>query len=201
MMKKIFAATLVLVVLLSASDVLALGITAGTVRILVDVGGTSGSTFGLVNNGNETITVAIRAEGDAAQFIEVPESLELQPQELTYVTVKVTIPSTYDGYLGGNITGYIYAVQEGEPGQVQINVQAKKAVQLLIPQYGGRLPETLESQSSSQSVSEESNIATGMMTMPTLNPILLVPIGLGILAVIAYFVFSRFDISIKSKRR
>jgi hypothetical protein len=196
-MNKTFAATAILGILLSTSCVLALGITAGTVRILVDVGETGSSSFGLLNKGNETITVGISVDGDAAQFIKVPASADLPPMQLVYVTVEATVPSAYDGSLGGTIEGAIYAVQQGEPGQVQINVQARKTVQVLIPKYGGSLPET--AQPSSQS--EESNAITGMASMPSISPLLLIPVGVGIVVVAAYFVLTRFDISIKKKRR
>jgi len=200
-MKKTFitAAFAAAVFLLSVSFAYALGMTAGTVRILVDVGSSSNSSFGLVNSGNETITVTIRAEGDAAQFLEIPTKLELAPQKLTYVNIIATIPSTYDGSLGGNITGSVYAVQEGAPGQVQVNVQAQKAVQILIPKYGGHLP---EAKTQTESSVEQWSILTGLTALPASNPILLISIAGGALALVVFVIFiRRFDISIKSKRR
>jgi len=201
MKTKKLIATSVIVFLISVSSVLALGLTAGTVRILVDVGSTNSSRFGLINNGNETITVKLRAEGDAAQFLTFPTSLELVPKKLTYVDVTATIPSTYDGSLGGNITGNVFALQEGSPGQVQINVQARKAVQILVPQYGGKLPEVKsEAQTAEVQATEESSL-TGFSALLSQNSLLLISIGAGVLIFLAFVVFSRFEISLKKKRR
>src|SRR3990172_2232280 len=156
--RKIFAATMI-AFLLSVSSAFALGLTAGPVRIAVDVGASNSSSFGLLNNGNETITVAIRAEGAAAEFLAFPTSVELVPKKLTYVDVTATIPADYDGSLGGNITGFMYALQEGSPGQVQINVQARKVVQVLVPQYGGKIPEKTTAQTEAV---EEASPTTGL---------------------------------------
>ena len=194
---KIFVTTTI-VFLLSVSSVFALGMTAGPVRILVDVGSSNSSSYGLVNNGNETIAVNLRVEGDAAQFIQIPATLDLAPNKLTDVDVKTTIPSTYDGSLGGNITGTVYAVQEGSPGQVQINIQASKTVQILIPQYGGKLTE-LKSQT--QTAIEKSS-TTGFSALLSQNSWLLIGIGGCIVIFFVFVIFTkRFEISVKQKRR
>jgi hypothetical protein len=198
-MKKIFV-SMTIVFLLIVSSVFALGMTAGTVRILVDVGSTSSSSFGLVNKENDTIIVKLRVEGDAAQFLEIPTTLELVPNKVTYVDVKANIPSNYDGSLGGTINGSIYAVQEGESGQVQINVQAKKAIQILISEYGGRLPEKT---SESQVPAKEENllITTGLASLVSFTtPLIIIVIVVVVLIVSIFVVLRRFEISIKPKR-
>ena len=197
--KKIFALA-VIAFLLTVTSVFALGMTAGIVRIVVDVGSANFSSFGLMNSGNDTITVNLRAEGDAAQFLEFQKTVELLPKILTYVYVKATIPSTYDGSLGGNITGNIFAVQEGTPGQVQINVQAKKSVQILIPEFGGKLPEVksqIQTETQAQDNAEE-NPLTGFATLVSTNSLLYVVIIVVVLF-FAFIVFRRYDISIKPK--
>jgi len=195
--KKLFATTTI-AFLLCVSSVFALGMTAGPVMIVTDVGSTNSSYFGLINNGNETITVKIRAEGDAAQFLEIPATLELVPKKLTNVDVKATIPSAYDGSLGGNITGFIYAVQEGAPGQVQINIQAQKTVQILIPKYGGKLPEPkTPTQTPVQTTTGENRI-TGFTSLVS-NPLLPFSIGAVVLVFFVFVISRRFDISIKPK--
>ena len=98
-MKKSIIAIVFLLSLISVNSVLGLGLTAGTVRIVVDVGSSNSSRFGLLNNENETVTVSLRVEGDVAEFIEIPEELELVPKKLTYVDVTATIPEDYDGSL------------------------------------------------------------------------------------------------------
>src|SRR3989338_289170 len=69
-MKKSIIAIVFLLSLISVNSVLGLGLTAGTVRIVVDVGSSNSSRFGLLNSGNETVIVKLRAEGEAAQFLE-----------------------------------------------------------------------------------------------------------------------------------
>src|SRR3989338_8969160 len=187
---KIISAITLIAFLLTSSSAFALGLTAGPVRIVVDVGASNSSRFGLLNNGNETITVAIRAEGDAAQFLTFPTTLELVPKKLTYVDVTATIPADYDGSLGGNITGFMYALQEGSPGQVQINVQARKVVQVLVPQYGGKIPEKTTAQTEAVEASE----GTGFAALLSENYLLFAAIGAGVLIFVLFVVFSRFEI-------
>jgi len=200
-MKKILTAATVIMTLflLNISYVFALGMTAGPVVILANVGSSNSSRFGLVNNGEEAITVSIRAEGDAAQFIEFPTTLDITPKKIEYVDIKATIPATYDGSLGGNITGFVYALQEGKPGQVQINVQAKKFVQLIVPQYGGRLPEP-EAQTQTQEKTQKASAITGFLSIFSTNILASALVSAGILAFLLFFFFRRFDISIKPKK-
>jgi len=198
-MKKSIIAIVFLLSLISVNSVLGLGLTAGTVRIVVDVGSSNSSRFGLLNNENETVTVSLRVEGDVAEFIEIPEELELVPKKLTYVDVTATIPEDYDGSFGGNITGYIFAVQEGTPGQVQINVQARKAVQILIPEFGGKLPEPTQIQQTSEQKVEEESSLTGFTSLLSSNPLLSVGLGAAIVLVIAFIISRTFNISIKRR--
>ncbi len=114
-------------------SVFALGQVAGKLVIIVPVGASNSTRYGLVNNGNETITAILRAEGDVAEFLSFQENIILPPKKVTFVTITANIPEDYDSSRGGNITGYLYALQEGESGQVTINVQAKKSVYILIP--------------------------------------------------------------------
>ena len=202
-MKKIFAImSLVLFFsIFGVSSVFALGMTAGPVRILVDVGSSNSSSYGLINNGNETITVNLRVEGDAAQFIQIPATLDLIPSKLTAVDVKATIPSTYDGSLGGNVTGTIFAVQEGSPGQVQINIQASKTVQVLIPQYGGELTELKsQTQAANTQTAVEKTSVTGFSALLSQNSLLLIVTSVVVIIFLVFVVFTkRFEISIKQK--
>ena len=198
-MKKNIIAIPFLLSFLSVSSVLGLGLTAGTVRIIVDVGSSNSSRFGLLNSGNETVIVKLRAEGEAAQFLEFPTTLELIPKKLTYVAVTATIPADYDGAFGGNITGNIFAVQEGTPGQVQINVQARKAVQILIPEFGGKLPEPTQIQQTSEQKVEEESSLTGFTSLLSSNPLLSVGLGAAIVLVIAFIISRTFNISIKRR--
>lgn len=115
------------------SSAFALQQVAGILLINVPIGGTNSVKYGLVNDGNETIKISLRAEGDAATYLSFPKTVDLPPHKMMYTDIVATIPTDYDKSLGGNLTGYVYALQEGEPGQVKINIQMKKLVNIVIP--------------------------------------------------------------------
>ena len=115
------------------SSVNALLQVAGPLVITVPIGGSNSSRYGLINDGNETITVSLRAEGDVAPYLSFPGTVDLIPHKTVYTNITAKIPADYDKSLGGNLTGYVYALQEGKTGQVKINVQMKKLVNIIIP--------------------------------------------------------------------
>jgi hypothetical protein len=117
---------------LLATNALALQEVAGTIIISTPIGGSNSSKFGLLNDGNETITVSLRAEGDIAKYLSFPATVDLEPKKFVYTNITATIPSDYSST--GNITGYLYALQEGKAGQVKINIQLMKSV--IISVYG-----------------------------------------------------------------
>jgi hypothetical protein len=117
--------------LLLVQNANALQETAGTVIILTPIGGSNSSRYGLINDGNETVVVSLRAEGDVAKYLSFPSNVSLEPKKIVYVNITASLPSDYDTSLGGNITGFIYALQEGKSGQVKINVQLMKSVTII----------------------------------------------------------------------
>jgi hypothetical protein len=129
-MKKLFVIGILLSLL--ATNALALQMVAGTIIISTPIGGSNSSKFGLLNDGNETIVVSLRAEGDVAKYLSFSENVSLEPKKFVYTNITATIPSDYDKT--GNITGFLYALQEGSPGQVKINIQLMKSV--VISVYG-----------------------------------------------------------------
>jgi hypothetical protein len=145
-MKKLLVIGLLLSLL--ATNVLALQEVAGTIIISTPIGGTNSSKFGLLNDGNETIIVSLRAEGDAAKYLSFPSNVTLEPNKFVYTNITATLPSDYDTSLGSNITGTLYALQKGSPGQVQINVQLMKAVTIMV--YGISKTSTSASQNPSE---------------------------------------------------
>jgi hypothetical protein len=130
-MKEIFLLVVVLISLLLIScSVYAFGQIAGPVVIHVPLGGSNASSWGILNN--EATTVKISAEGDATKFISFPERVTLEPDKIYLVNITAKIPSDYDLEQGKNITGTLYALLEGKPGQVQINLQLKKNMYILV---------------------------------------------------------------------
>jgi hypothetical protein len=130
-MKKIMIAVIVSLLLMQHAN--ALQQIVGPLVISVPIGGSGYAEYGLINDGNETITISLRAEGDVAKYLSFPKTVDLVPHKIVYTTITATIPEDYDTSLGGNITGYVYALQEGKPGMVKINVQLKKTVTIIVP--------------------------------------------------------------------
>jgi hypothetical protein len=170
------------------SNVFALQQVAGTLVMTVPIGESNSAKYGLVNDGNETTTITLRAEGDAAPYLSFPETVNLPPQKLIYTDITATIPDNYDKSLGGDLRGYVYALQEGTPGQVKINIQMKKLVNIIIPGLPAVIKETTTTTVIPNNPKKESqNSMTGLVVNPSLSlnyPIMiffiLIIIGMGI---------------------
>ncbi|MCX6818536.1 MAG: hypothetical protein NT129_00870 [Candidatus Aenigmarchaeota archaeon] len=146
-MKKII---IVLAFMLLATNALALQEVAGPVVISTPIGGSNSSLYGLINDGNATVVVSLRAEGDAAKYLSFPANVSLVPKKLVYTNITASIPSDYS--TTGNITGSLYALQEGTPGQVRINIQLMKSVIISVyeqPKQGTSSGQTSQGASSS----------------------------------------------------
>ena len=178
-------------ILLLFSSVYALQQVAGTLRYNLVPDSKGVATFGLINDGNETISVKLRAEGDTAAYLTYPETVQLEPKKLTYANVTAYIPADYKG--SGNLTGYMYALQEGKPGQVQINVQMRKGVNILISGAptgpAAEVSGSVGAAPAAEPQEAPERAITGLATLST-NPIV---IGIGILIIIllGYIFFVR----------
>jgi hypothetical protein len=195
-MKKLFVIGILLSLL--ATNTLALQEVAGTIIISTPIGGTNSSQFGLLNDGNETITVSLRAEGDAAKYLSFPANVILEPKKFVYTNITATIPSDYDKT--ENITGTIYALQEGASGgQVQINIQLMKSV--VISVYGQ--PNQVSSGQTNQGASSQPNQAispSGLVTLISNNYSIVILVI--VLVAIAFILMRRKKtLRIKAKRR
>ena len=122
-MKKI---VVILVALVLLPNAFALQQIAGQLAISAPISGSGSAQYGLINDGNETIFIKLRAEGDAAPYLSFPTTVELVPNKIVYTDITANMPANYNGQ--ASLSGSLYAVQEGKPGQVQINVQMKKSV-------------------------------------------------------------------------
>jgi len=130
---------------------------AGMLEIELAAGQTGVLKYGLLNDKNETSTLKLRAEGDIVPYISIPESVELQPGKLTYVELNVNIPADYDISNGNEIKGSVFALQEGRPGQVQLNLQLKKGVVIKVIE---------ENQVESLNLEKNTGYITGFSIMP-----------------------------------
>jgi len=114
--------------------VFAFGEVAGPVVFNVAAGGSNSSMWGIFNN--ESINVTITAQGDGAQYISFPQNVTLQAGDQIYwIPVAASIPANHNGQT--NITGSLYALSQGSPGQVQINLQLKKDFYILVRENSG----------------------------------------------------------------
>jgi hypothetical protein len=122
-----------LCLVLVPSFVFAFGEITGPVVIHAPLGGSGVGKWGLVNN--QTVEVGLRVEGNASEYISLPSKVTLPPSGIYWVNVTAKIPSNYNVSQGTNITGVMYAVLEGKTGgQVQINLQLKKNVFVIVEQ-------------------------------------------------------------------
>jgi hypothetical protein len=175
-MKKILV--VVMTSLLLFSPAYALQQIAGPLVITTPIGGTGSARYGLINDGNETVTVSLRAEGDVEEYLSFPATADLPPGKIVYVDITAKIPEGYDPSLG-DITGFIYAMQEGEPGMVKINVQLKKNVTIhvsgIAPTQEVEIPATTET--TQQNVSQS---ITGLFVLTPVNSIIIILVVLAI---------------------
>jgi hypothetical protein len=195
-MKKIIIGILFL---LLAANALALQEVAGTIIILTPIGGSNSSKFGLLNDGNETIIVSLRAEGDVAKYLSFPANVTLEPNKFVYTNITAIIPVDYDKT--GNITGYLYALQEGTSGgQVQINVQLMKSVTIEV--YGQ--PKQVTSSQTSQGTSSQLNQAVSSSDLVTLisnNYSIVIVVILAIVVLAVVYVYKAKRKNVKTTKR
>lgn len=114
------------------SFVFAFGEVTGPVIFYVPIGSSNVSSWGISNN--EATVVTLSAEGDIAKFINLPSNVTLQSNQIYWINITANIPSDYNTSNGTNITGTFYALQQGQPGQVQINLRLKKNAYILVEQ-------------------------------------------------------------------
>ena len=185
-MKKIII--IILASLLLASPVFALQEIAGPLVISVPIGGTGSAKYGLINDENETITVSLRAEGDVADYLSFPATVDLEPGKIVYTDITAKIPANYDKSLGGNITGYLYALQEGNPGQVKINIQMQKNITITIGQESAS--QTIEN-SKTTGTTHAVVSPTGLFALGFNNTIIIIILVIVIIAIMLVVIKKR----------
>lgn len=145
--------------MLFSSTALAFGEVAGTIVLHATAGGSDMQNWGIFNN--ESITVSLSAQGDGAQYITFPQTVTLPAgNQIYWIPITANIPSNYDLTQGTNITGQLYALAQGSPGQVQINLQVEKNFQILIQAQAANQAGTINSNPSSQNPSEATASST-----------------------------------------
>jgi hypothetical protein len=132
-MKKIYSIAIIIASLLVIPNIsIALQQVAGPLVLTVPIGESNTTTWKLFNDEDQTITVKVRVEGSVSDYISFPGTVDLPPKQFTPIVITASIPEDYDKSLGGKISGFLYVLQEGQSGQVQINVQMKKSITVFI---------------------------------------------------------------------
>jgi len=127
----IFAFLTILLVPVFLVNVYALGQTGGKAEIEIKPGESLTFLWGIISDKDESITIALSAAGDGAEFFTYPESITLGPKELVYQTYGVTIPDNYPG--GITLRPDVYATDFGmDLGSTTINIQMAKTITLNI---------------------------------------------------------------------
>ncbi len=174
-MKKIILFAMILSSLFLVPTVFAFGEVAGPVVFNVPIGGSVVGIWGISND--QPITVKLSAEGNIAQYISMPDSVTLEGSNKIYwINVTVKIPADYNISQGTNITGTLYAVAEGNPGQVQINLRLQKNSYIIVE------PKATESSNSN------SNFISGLFTLQIFG----LPATAVVLAVVVIFALIYF---------
>lgn len=118
------------------------------------LGGSNETKWGIGNNDNVTISLKMRAEGEVANYVSFPTSVEIEPGKFVYIPIQTSLPKN-ESLLGKSIAGSMYALLEGKSGgQVVINLQAKKSI-TIIPYEG--------------EVKEKTNPMTGFFALPAIG--------------------------------
>jgi hypothetical protein len=164
-----------------STSVYALQQTVGKVVIYTEVGGTNSSYYGLTNEGNETITVKLRSEGNISDFVDFPKVLELPPEKFVPVIINVSIPSNYDFSKGKTIIGYIFALLEGEPGQVKINIQTKKTVEIIVKEN-----DYIPTENKASGLSDVTGLFLKPISVPFFGIVLIVFVFIGLFVLIKW---------------
>lgn len=180
---------------LLAQNAYALQEVAGPLVISVPIGGSNSARWGLINDGNETITVSLRAEGDAAKYLSFPATVDLVPHKTVYTNITVSIPADYSTSSGRNITGYLYALQEGNSGQVKINVQMMKGLTITVTGESVELKQTSDLKQTSMAGNSNSiqvSPITSLAALVSGNYLAIVLIIALIFIAFAFFVNKKF---------
>ncbi len=107
---------------------------AGIIEVDISKGETKSAEWGLISDYSDKVTsIEIHAEGEGAEFLSFPKSIEIQPQQIEFVKITVNIPDDYSG--NSVLSPVVIATEYGEAGgPTVINIQMKKTITLAISQ-------------------------------------------------------------------
>ena len=132
-----------------------LGQTAGETIVNIQPGETQTVEWGLISIKEDTIQVSLRAEGEGKELLTFPETLDLFPNEWTFIDITISIPEDHPNDV--KLEPAVFALDEGKKGGgMAINVQMMRVVTILIgnPVIAEEL-ETVEAEETQTAITEE----------------------------------------------
>ncbi len=105
---------------------------AGKIELDIKPGQTTSFDWGLASDSNSNPTqIVLSSEKDGSEFLSFEKNITLDPLELKYAKVTVSIPDSYPG--GITLEPFLYATEFGEKGGATvINIRMLKVVTLNI---------------------------------------------------------------------
>lgn len=137
-----------------------IGQESGRLQFHLEPGESQTLQWGMINVGEETITVLLDVKDDGSEFITFPSSVDVSPDGTTYVDVTVTIPSDYpnDVYLTPRITAIEQSDSE-EPVRISLAIQQKLEIRIgnpIIPEVTAQPPpQVMEEKETEEDMKEE----------------------------------------------
>lgn len=121
-----------ILVLTVTSDSFALQQVAGKILVNVSPGYTESFQWGLFSESNIVTTVHLSAEGQGSEFLSFPDTFSIEPNQIGYVNISVSVPEDYGGKATLHPILYATEIGKNEEGNVSINLKMKKTVSLVI---------------------------------------------------------------------
>jgi hypothetical protein len=123
--------------------------------------------WGLISdNPSKTITVELIAEGEGSEFLSFPEKIDLQPNQVKFVDISVTIPLDYNKR--NTFSPTILAIEKGETGgPTVINIQMKKVLTINISSEPPNIKEAVPLEVQKETVAELAKVTTPQTTETT----------------------------------
>ena len=131
---------------------------AGKIVAELKPGETKTVQWGLVSDKqNDITTVELKADGKGAEFLSFPKTVRIDPGQLVFVNITVTVPTDYSSNI--ELNPALYATEFGEKGGPTVmNIQMKKMLSIIIgsiSEQGSNLEKPLTSEPAKSSVTPE----------------------------------------------
>lgn len=105
---------------------------AGKIVVELKAGETKTVQWGLLSdNQNDVTTVELKADGKGAEFLSFPKTVRIDPGQLVFVDITVTVPSDFTKNI--ELNPALYATEFGEKGgSTVMNIQMKKELSIVV---------------------------------------------------------------------